>query len=144
MAEERPVTAFTLSVVGVSLQAVAGSFAAYWRLFAFPYVRGGDFMSLGMMGPWMMGGMWGFPFMEGFGAPFMWFGLVVVIVALGVMGALWLNTSDVGKVRTGSTLVLVTSIFAFPTMWGFMIGSLLMFIGSILGLTWQSTTGQVL
>jgi hypothetical protein len=32
--------------------------------------------------------------------------------------------------------VLIISIVAFPTMWGFMIGSLLMFISSILGLTW--------
>ncbi len=38
--------------------------------------------------------------------------------------------------RTGSVLVLVASILAIPTAWGFFVGSLMMIIGSILGLTW--------
>ncbi len=69
-----------------------------------------------------------FPFLAIFG------GLEIV---LGVLGVLWMNTRNLSKIRTGSTLVLVASIIAFPTMFGFMVGSLLMLIGSILGLTWQ-------
>ncbi len=70
-----------------------------------------------------------------------WFPLIVVLagieITLGVLGVLWMNTTNLNRVRTGSVLVLIASIIAFPTMFGFMIGSLLMLIGSILGLTWQ-------
>jgi len=60
----------------------------------------------------------------------------VAIVALGFYGALLMNSSSLARVRMGSTLVLIASIIAFPTMWGFLIGSLLMFVSSLLGLTW--------
>ncbi len=85
-----------------------------------------------MMGPWMMWGIWP----AGFWATILTV-FVAVVIFLGVFGILWINTSDLDKIRTGSTLVLVASVIAFPTMFGFMIGSLLMFIGGILGLTWQ-------
>lgn len=87
-----------------------------------------------MMGPWMMmGGPWFF----GFGWPPFTAAFGVLIIVLDVLGTVWLNTSDLGKIRSGATLVLVTSVIAFPTMFGFMIGSLLMFIGGLVGLTWQ-------
>jgi len=73
-----------------------------------------------------------------------WFPFFAVLagieIALGVLGVLWMNTANFSRVRTGSVFVLVASIIAFPTMFGFMIGSLLMLIGSILGLTWQPRT----
>ena len=130
MVEEKPVAAFTLSLVGLILQGLGAAFFAYGALY---WWNGGTF-GYPMMGPWMMfGGPWfgGF-FWNPFFALF-----TAVVMALGVLGVIWMNSTNVNKVRTGSVLVLVASIIAFPTMFGFMIGSLLMLIGSILGLVWQ-------
>lgn len=137
MVEEKPIAAFTLSVIGLALQAVGAVFFAYSMLYGW----GGGFWGPGMMmGPWMMmGGSW-------FGGA-LWSPLssifAVAVIALGVLGVFWMNASELSMVRTGSALVLVASIIAFPTMFGFMIGSLLMFIGGILGLTWQPPTAKV-
>jgi len=83
----------------------------------------------------MFGGPWIFGYFS------YWFPLLAILagieIALGVLGVLWMNTANMSKVQTGSVFVLIASIIAFPTMFGFMIGSLLMLIGSILGLTWQ-------
>ncbi len=129
--EDRPTSAFALSAIGLAFQAMGGLFLAYAVFYPQPY----GFFGAGMMGPWMMlGGPW----MGGYSY---WFPFLVVLgaveVALGVLGVLWMNSPNLNEIRTGSTLVLVASIIAFPTMFGFMVGSLLMFIGSILGLTWR-------
>jgi len=73
---------------------------------------------------------------------FVWIISAFIIVGLGVYGAVAMNSANLARVRMGSTLVLVASIIAFPTMWGFGIGSLLMFVGSLLGLTWVSPRSQ--
>ncbi len=130
--ESHPVTAFTLSVIGLALQVVAAFFtlpaAVYGTLWG-----GGMFTGQTMMGPgMMMGGPWSY----GFGWPPLTAAFAVLVIALGLLGVIWLNTSDPGKIRSGATLVLITSIIAFPTMFGFIIGSLLMFIGGLIGLTW--------
>ncbi len=134
MVEEKPVAAFTLSLIGLALQAVGVIFFTY-TLF---YGWGGSWGPGMMMGPWMMGGPWSSGFLgSAFSSVF-----AVVVIALGVSGVLWMNNADLSRVRTGSTLVLVASIIAFPTMFGFMLGSLLMLIGGVLGLTWRpSVTG---
>ncbi|MCP8309450.1 MAG: hypothetical protein H3Z54_12295 [archaeon] len=129
--EERPTAAFTLSIVGVAFQFIAGLFLVF-AMFAFPYYYN---ISNGHMGPWMMPGIMFGP-MFGYWGIF-WLILAIPIIAIGLYGALLMNSSNLSRVRTGSTLVLIASILAFPVMWGFIIGSLLMFIGSILGLTWQ-------
>ncbi|MDG7008278.1 MAG: hypothetical protein JRN06_08530 [Nitrososphaerota archaeon] len=130
MVEEKPVAAFTLSLVGLVLQGLGAAFFAYGSL----YWRDGSTIGYPMMGPWtLFGGPW---FGGFFWSPFFAL-LAAVVIALGVLGVIWMNGTNVSKVRTGSVLVLVASIIAFPTMFGFMIGSLLMLIGSILGLVWQ-------
>ena len=133
--ENKPVAAFTLAAVGLAFQGIAGVLFVY--MISFFSSNYGNF-GYGMMGPWMMfGGGW--PWMFGF-SPFwfvFFFIFAAVEIALGVLGVLWMNTANIEKIRTGSVFVLIASIIAFPTMWGFMIGSLLMLIGSILGLTWQ-------
>jgi hypothetical protein len=132
--ENRPVAAFTLAAVGLAFQIIGGLLFAYMIS---SYSQFGGFGWPGMMGPWMMFGGW--PWMFGF-SPF-WFAFFIIFAAaeitLGVLGVLWMNNANLSKIRTGSVFVLIASIIAFPTMWGFMIGSLLMLIGSILGLTWQ-------
>lgn len=137
MVEEKPVAAFTLSLVGLTLQAVGAMFFIYGMFYGW---SGGSWGTGMTMGPWMMmGGPWS----VGFGwSPFT-SAFSVVVIALGVVGVLWMNTGELSRVRTGSTLVLVASIIAFPTMFGFMLGSLLMFVGGILGLTWQPIATKV-
>ncbi|HEY4822960.1 MAG TPA: hypothetical protein VIH83_04665 [Candidatus Bathyarchaeia archaeon] len=132
MVEDRPVSAFTLALIGLVLQMLAAVFLASAMFYGW---TSGSW-SPGMMGPWMMVGPWS--------AGFFWsplsLALTAMVIGLGVLGALWMNTSDLSRLRTGSTLVLIASVIAFPTMFGFMVGSLLMLIGGILGLTWQPAT----
>ncbi|MCL5066960.1 MAG: hypothetical protein M1368_01230 [Thaumarchaeota archaeon] len=135
--ENKPVAAFTLSAVGLAIQGITGVLFVYMISF-FSSSSNYGYSGFGVMGPWMMfGGGW--PWMFGF-SPF-WFAFFIIFaaveIALGVLGVLWMNTANLSRIRTGSVFVLIASIIAFPTMWGFMIGSLLMLIGSILGLTWQ-------
>ncbi|MCP8308113.1 MAG: DUF4064 domain-containing protein [archaeon] len=127
--EERPTAAFTLSIIGVAFQFVAGLFLVF-VMFTFPYTINNGHTGPGMMMPVMM-------FSPVFGFGIFWLILAILIIAIGLYGALLMNSSDLSRVRTGSTLVLIASILAFPVVWGFIVGSLLMFIGSILGLTWQ-------
>lgn len=123
--DERPVAAFTLSIVGVAFQVIAGISVTSMMFFtSFP-------------GPWMMWTWMSSSFTWSYGWTILWAGLAVVMTTLGILGGLRMNSSDPYRIRAGSTLVLIAAVLAFPTMWGFMIGSLLMFIGSILGLTWQ-------
>lgn len=130
--EDRPTAAIALSIVGLVLQVLAGLFLVYVIAY---YSSSYGFFGYGMMGPWMMfGGPW-------FYGNSFWFPILVSVavaeIALGTLGVLWMNTADLSRIRTGSVFVLVASVIAFPTMFGFMIGSLLMLIGSILGLTWR-------
>jgi hypothetical protein len=129
MVEEKPVAAFTLSLIGLALQVVGAMFLV--SIFAYPRIPTWGWS--GMMMPWMMWGWWSV-------APF-WYAVLTVlsaiVIVLGAVGVLWMNTADPGRVREGATLVLIASIIAFPTMFGFVIGSLLMFIGGLLGLTWR-------
>jgi hypothetical protein len=64
------------------------------------------------------------------------------VIGLGIYGAFMMNSSDVVRVRLGATLVLIGAIIAFSTMWGFLIGSLLMLVGSVLGYAWTPTQQQ--
>ncbi|MDG6999380.1 MAG: hypothetical protein JRN15_09735 [Nitrososphaerota archaeon] len=138
--ENKPAAAFTLSAVGLAVQVVIGLLYVYMISFYFPN-RG--YYGFGMMGPWMMFGGWPFGM---FSFSSLWFVFFLIFagveIALGVLGVLWMNSANISRIRTGSTFVLIASIIAFPTMWGFVIGSLLMLIGSILGLTWQPQTQQ--
>ncbi|MCL4436521.1 MAG: hypothetical protein M1503_03820 [Thaumarchaeota archaeon] len=124
-----PVTAFTLAVIGLVLQGIGALYTIPAAIFGSPY-------GFGMMGPGMMMGGGGPWFGYGFGWAPLTAALGILVIALGILGTMWLNTSDIGKIRSGATLVLIISIVAFPTMWGFMLGSVLMFTAGIIGLTW--------
>jgi hypothetical protein len=61
-----------------------------------------------------------------------------------IIGATMINSSDKGRVRTGSILVLVFLLVgAIFTIGGLFIGFLLALIGSILGLTWSPSIPSV-
>jgi hypothetical protein len=65
-------------------------------------------------------------------------GIGLVSGILMIVGASMMNSSDVGRVRTGSVLVLIFLLVgALFTFGGAVIGFLLALIGSILGLTWH-------
>jgi len=137
MMETRPVAAYTLAMIGAALQAVAAIFVMYMVVFFSSIAPNWRELNPERMMPWMMGQwMTGYPFTLHPVLGIIWLISVIIIVALGIYGAMLMNSTKVGRVRMGSTLVLVASIIALPTMWGFLIGSLLMFVGSLLGLTW--------
>ncbi len=129
MGEGRPSTAYMLSLVGLVFQIVGGIMvvfmASYWNW--------GWYGWYGHMGGYMMAGM---PF-----SPAYWINIsilfLIIVVSLGIVGLMWMNSKNIERVRTGSILVLVASLVAFPTMWGFFVGSILMLIGSLMGLTWK-------
>ena len=65
-------------------------------------------------------------------------GIGLVSGILMIVGASMMNSSDVGRVRTGSILVLIFLLVgALFTFGGALIGFILALIGSILGLTWH-------
>ncbi len=147
---ERPTAAFTLSLVGVVVQVVAalvigaaaaGMFEAFGRTSRMmvgmmgSYYGGGSGM-MGSYSPWMMFG-WG-------AFAWVWVPILAATLGIAVAGVFMMNRSDVNSVRTGSVLVLVASLPAFPTAWGFFAGSLLMLIGSIIGLTWTPAASKTL
>jgi len=131
--ENKPITAYVLAVVGVALQSVA-ALVLICAVFLFSE----EWWGYRMMGPWMMHG-WGNHSFSYIWVS-VWIGIMITVIGLGAYGAISMNSSNIDNVRTGATMVLVASVIAFPTMWGFFIGSLLMFISSLLGLTWQSST----
>jgi hypothetical protein len=60
--------------------------------------------------------------------------LLVISIALSLIGLYIMNRSNLRKVRTGSALVLLASVIAFPTMFDLLFGPFIVFVGSILGL----------
>lgn len=122
MNQEKPTAAFALSLVGAVMILISGIVVALAAA------------AVGALIGLIPGG-------GGLGA------LVVVLGALGLIfgilalyGAIMINSGDPGKVRTGSTLVLISSIlgglFTFFTVLG-ILGLVLGLVGSILGLTWK-------
>jgi len=135
--ENSPIAAYTLALVGVVLQGVAALFVIYMVAFSSTLAATWRELNPERMMPWMMGHwMTGYPYTHHPLLSLIWLVSAVIVISLGVYGAVLMNSIHVARVRTGATLVLIASIIAFPTMWGFMIGSLLMFVGSLLGLTW--------
>ncbi len=132
----KPVAAYTLAIVGIAFQLGAALFMIYSIFFHVPFEEEMWFYS--MMGYGMM------HHGDGYFTSSVWvavsIAVMIAVVGLGAYGAISMNSSSIDNVRTGATLVLVASVIAFPTMWGFFIGSLLMFVGSLLGLTWQPPT----
>ncbi len=62
-----------------------------------------------------------------------WLMLSVAVLAVGGIGLSIAKSQDPGRARTGYALLLVYSIIAFPIFWGFVIGSILSFVGGIVG-----------
>lgn len=113
-------TAYWLSVVGLIFQGISALMIASMFLFFGPFT--------GMMGsyarmPW-------FGWMSG-----VWLIILAVVIGLGIFGLMWMGSRVAEKIRGGAIIVLIAAVISFPTMWGFGIGSILMLVGAILGLT---------
>ena len=63
----------------------------------------------------------------------------VIFIILAFLGAFWMYSGDKTRTTYGGVLTLIVAIIALPTLWGLFIGSLLGFIGAILGLVWSPT-----
>jgi hypothetical protein len=143
MMEKRPGAAYILSLIGAAIQGLATIFIIYRAvLFSATVSNWGDLVPENMM-PWMMERwMNGYPYTRHPLLSVIWLVWAIIVVVLGIYGAVIINSTKIDRVRMGATLVLIASLIALPTMWGFMIGSLLMFVGSLLGLTWTPPQAQ--
>lgn len=118
-------TALMLSSIGVAFQAFALIFLMFFRGFwpARAYAYPGSYM-----------GMMHFP---AYG--FYWFSFYIflgfIALVLGIAGIWLLSGGEKEKATAGSVFIIAGSVMAFPTMFGFIVGSLLMLIGGIMGLT---------
>ncbi len=80
------------------------------------------------------------PFIFFWSVPFMMVG--IVFIALGSVGLAFLSSGKKVEVSLGGMLLIISSVFGFPTLFGFFIGSVLMFIGGILALIWSPVTSS--
>lgn len=124
--------AFWLSLFGLLIQGIAAIVVIAMYPFSPPFSPGFDRMTnyylmsndYYMMGAYNATGWY-------------WLAALIVVpivLVIGIVGVIRMNSSSANKVRGGSLLVIVAAIAAFPLMWGFWIGSILMFIGGIIGL----------
>lgn len=145
----RPDYVFAIALTGVVVLVLSAILWALWM----PYgLYGPYYWMMGYAGPYygMMGyGMMGYygPYYGAAGiAPFYWLSLlmaafVVVALALGVAGVLLIARGGMKNVRAGSIMLIVASVMAFPTMFGLVAGSALMFIAGLMGLLWSPGAG---
>ncbi len=76
-------------------------------------------------------------------AMIMLFGVIgLVFGVLMLVGALMINSGTPNKVKTGSIIVIVSSVLSLLVGGGLIIGFVLGLVGGILGLTWKPPTEQ--
>lgn len=63
-----------------------------------------------------------------------WLLLSIAVLAIGGVGLSLAGSEERSRARTGYALMILFSIVAFPLVWGFVIGSILSFIGGVIGL----------
>ena len=112
---EKPTAAFVLSLIAGILGLIIGIIYAI----AFTIVGAGMALIPGMAG---LGGMVAI-------LGFWW----LIASILMIVGAIWINSGDPGKVRNGGIMVLIFSILSLPNILVFILG----LIGGILALTWK-------
>lgn len=134
--QDKPLTAFVLSLTGGILMLVSGWISSMWFMF------GG--LGMGGMMSEFEGMMEGYQSMMGkFGVPF---GLMIGLSLLGLVSgvivtisALMLNVRSAEHTTWGA-VILVFSVISFLGMGGFFIGAILGIIGGVLALTWKTAS----
>lgn len=120
----KPGAAIAVSSIGLAFQLLA--FAFEMAILAFASRRSIAF------GPFIF--FWSLPFLL----------IGVIFLGLGVAGIAFLNAGRKPEVTLGGLLLIISSVFGFPTLFGFFIGSALMFIGGIMALLWYPSREQSL
>jgi len=117
-------------LIGAAFQALAAIFetlALGWAVIFPPYNEVSPYRFYGMMPSHF------YPYI-GFLFPLvMWFILAWSFVVIAFLAAVLIRRNP----ETGGVIALVIAVLSMPTIWGFFVGSLLMFIGSILALVWR-------
>ncbi len=143
---KRRVSAYNPTAFGLSLAGLLAQIAALvWTFLMLTFYANQGYYNWGFMGG-MMGGYYG-GMMGWYNSPGMmsgwvggiWLLVASLIIVLGAIGVLKLRSSSRSTVTTGSILVLIVALIAYPTMWGFFAGSLLMAAGGIVGLATTSS-----
>ena len=120
--------AYWLSVTGMIFQGISAVLIVSMFLFFVP--------STGMMGGFYWGMMGPYARIPWFGwMSGVWLITLAVVIGLGIFGLMWMGSRDAERIRGGAIMVLIAAVVSFPTMWGFGVGSILMLVGAILGLT---------
>gem|GEM_PF-2907106 len=122
-----PRGAFVLTFVGAIFQALAALVESVGLLAAVrirPYVFH-EYMNGSLVYPSRM-----LPFVLPFA---LWLVLAWAFALLSLVSAFWMWRNPMGA----GVLALLLSILALPTLWGFLLGSLLMFVGGILAIVWS-------
>ena len=115
---DKPRAAIVVSSIGLAFQVIAFVFEmgilalASWRSI--------------VLGPFIF--FWSLPFLL----------IGIIFLALGVAGIAFLNTGRKHDAILGGLLLIISSVFGFPTLFGFFIGSALMFIGGIMAILWYT------
>ncbi|MGQ9469234.1 MAG: DUF6114 domain-containing protein [Nitrososphaerales archaeon] len=118
---EKPTAAFVLSLIGAIIILIGAILTA--ALFA---AGGALFFAI--------------PGLEWLGTSFLIIAVVQIIFGIIILiGAMWINSTDRGKIKNGSIIVLIFSIIGLLLGAGFFIGPILGLVGGILGLTWKPT-----
>ncbi|WP_069806713.1 hypothetical protein [Vulcanisaeta thermophila] len=124
--QARPSTAYVLSLIGSILMLISAvvELAALIMFSVVPYHRFG-YMPM--------------PFIFGMGAVLIVLGIVgIIISALALYFSLRLNkVGDVNAVHSTGIILLVLSIIGLFVANGFIVGFILLLIGSVMAMTWK-------
>ncbi len=118
----KPVAAVILALIGLTLQVIALIFELFLVFFF-------SVFTIRTFGPFIIARS----------LTLLVFGIVVIMV--GISGICFMSKGFRNDVFIGSILEIVASIFAYPTLFGFFIGSFLMFVAGILGFFWIPIKG---
>lgn len=114
MAQERPTAAFVLALIAAIFHILGGlsviSFGGFFIAMLLPEIGIAIIVS------------------------------AIVIIVLALWGTAWLYTYDERRATYGGVITLVVAVVALPTLWGFVIGSILGLIGGILGIVWKPSS----
>lgn len=128
--QQRPTTAFALSIAGSILMLIS----AIVELAVVPLIfRAYAFHRLGYMP------MMGYPFIFAMGPMILALGIIGLVVSIvALYFSIRLNgLSDVNAVHSTGIILLILSIIGLFVANGFIIGFILLLVGSILALTWK-------
>jgi len=123
---EKPTAAFVLALIAGILGLIVGIIYAIAAA-----VIGAGLIGAGAAVMPGMAGLGGIVMILGF-----WWLIASILI---IVGAIWINSGDPGKVRNGGIMVLIFSILSLPNLLVFILG----LIGGILALTWKPSKKKV-